>query len=374
MTKLKCSMIKKCDAAAADYKEDSLSSREPPEQQQDDETTPIMVVFGDSTHNNDLDAERQEVEDEEQELSQVPLTQMPAHNIHFKMFSPPPPRAGHHNQNHSSNIIELLKKNSKLFAKSNDEHVSLLHTPEGKRTGEKNVESPELLRYLLRISKNPKCFQTKRHEQSQAWRTSVLNSAARCRASRKVNKQCRSIGSGVKPAATQNNVKSTPTDSNSCSSSNQGQSVEFSNCNSHSDLLHLKQQDHVDIDADKNRDPLDAADWFTQLPEDLILSLDMPFDKETDSASTERHKSHDCESSTARATSAPSNDKDSQKPNNAMSRSQELNDDDYDLLTAQFVFNNNNDSLEIEDCFANSDGSHDNDSLAQILSDGIIWN
>ncbi|MEN2500196.1 MAG: hypothetical protein MHMPM18_004365 [Marteilia pararefringens] len=96
-------MIKKCDAAA-DYKEDSLSSREPPEQQQDDETIPIMVVFGDSTHNNDLDAERREVEvedDEEQELSQVPLTQMPAHNIHFKMFSPPPPRAGHHNQSKS---------------------------------------------------------------------------------------------------------------------------------------------------------------------------------------------------------------------------------------------------------------------------------
>ncbi|MEN2500015.1 MAG: hypothetical protein MHMPM18_004190 [Marteilia pararefringens] len=45
----------KCDTAAADYKEASLSYREPPERQQDDETTPIMVVFGDSTHNNDLD-------------------------------------------------------------------------------------------------------------------------------------------------------------------------------------------------------------------------------------------------------------------------------------------------------------------------------
>ncbi|MEN2499475.1 MAG: hypothetical protein MHMPM18_003685 [Marteilia pararefringens] len=103
----------------------------------------------------------------------------------------------------------------------------------------------------------------------------------------------------------------------------------------------------------------------------------MPFDKETDSASTERHKSHDCEFYTARAQSAASNykDKDPQKPNNDMSRSQGLNDDDDDLLTAaQFVVKNNNHSLEIEDCFANSDDSHDNDSLAQILSDGIIWN
>ncbi|MEN2500477.1 MAG: hypothetical protein MHMPM18_004637 [Marteilia pararefringens] len=102
----------------------------------------------------------------------------------------------------------------------------------------------------------------------------------------------------------------------------------------------------------------------------------MSFDKETDNATTERHKSHDCESSTARAQSAASidKDKDPQKLNNDMSRSQELNDDDDDLLTAQFVFNNNIESLKIEDCFANSDGSHDNDSLAQILSDGIIWN